>query len=281
MAAAQENTQKEGDEQESMAKAIELSRIVEDLPRLNETFRQSQSIFVNSVRRKVFRLDNIVLKFGSDISPFEAKYLRFISEVTNIPVPRVYRDYIHDNGTKVIAMEYIPGRILSAIWPELCDKEKMKLVGQVREILDKIRQHRNTMIGGIYDTPAVDVRMFKLEGGPFSTEEQFNEFLLSDLSPATPEIFRSTFRRLMKTNHNIVLTHCDISPQNIVVNNGQIVGILDWESAGWYPEYWEYVKFFNAPDPSLDWINYAEHIFPETYDLQFTVDAFLTRCLAH
>lgn len=33
-----------------------------------------------------------------------------------------------------------------------------------------------------------------------------------------------------------------ISPQNILVENGHISGIIDWEQAGWYPEYWEYVK---------------------------------------
>ena len=44
-------------------------------------------------------------------------------------------------------------------------------------------------------------------------------------------------------NHDrIVLTHGDLVPRNILVKNGRIVGIIDWEMAGFYPEYWEYAK---------------------------------------
>jgi len=27
-----------------------------------------------------------------------------------------------------------------------------------------------------------------------------------------------------------------------MVDKGHIVGILDWQEAGWYPEYWEYIN---------------------------------------
>ena len=27
-----------------------------------------------------------------------------------------------------------------------------------------------------------------------------------------------------------------------MVKNGKITGIIDWEFAGWYPEYWNYTK---------------------------------------
>lgn len=37
-----------------------------------------------------------------------------------------------------------------------------------------------------------------------------------------------------------VFTHGDIIPQNIMVDeNYQVSGIVDWEAAGWYPDYWE------------------------------------------
>ena len=39
----------------------------------------------------------------------------------------------------------------------------------------------------------------------------------------------------------IVFTHGDLSSFNIVARVDGIVGIIDWETAGWYPSYWEYI----------------------------------------
>lgn len=45
---------------------------------------------------------------------------------------------------------------------------------------------------------------------------------------------------------------------------GRITGIVDWEEAGWYPEYWEYVKFLERP-AEADWKEIAGLVFGEGY----------------
>lgn len=43
----------------------------------------------------------------------------------------------------------------------------------------------------------------------------------------------------------ICFTHNDLCPPNILISKGpnpKVVGIIDWEQAGWYPSYWEYSK---------------------------------------
>ncbi len=42
--------------------------------------------------------------------------------------------------------------------------------------------------------------------------------------------------------HDIVFTHGDLWDHNIMVDQGHINGIVDWECAGWLPEYWEYTS---------------------------------------
>lgn len=38
-----------------------------------------------------------------------------------------------------------------------------------------------------------------------------------------------------------------------MVKEGHITAIIDWESAGWYPEYWEYIKaYFGELRPGWD-----------------------------
>ena len=43
-----------------------------------------------------------------------------------------------------------------------------------------------------------------------------------------------------------VFTHGDVSLSNILVREGKVVGIVDWEMAGWYPCYWEYTTAINT-----------------------------------
>ena len=42
--------------------------------------------------------------------------------------------------------------------------------------------------------------------------------------------------------------------------------MIDWEYAGWYPEHWDYIKFFDRPCKHKDWKNRAGQIFPQVYD---------------
>jgi thiamine kinase-like enzyme len=39
-----------------------------------------------------------------------------------------------------------------------------------------------------------------------------------------------------------VFTHGDLNPFNILVRDDRVVGIVDWEFSGWYPDYWEYTS---------------------------------------
>ena len=33
---------------------------------------------------------------------------------------------------------------------------------------------------------------------------------------------------------------------NIIVRGDKVVGIIDWETAGWWPEYWEYTSAWHV-----------------------------------
>ena len=37
-----------------------------------------------------------------------------------------------------------------------------------------------------------------------------------------------------------MLIHGDLTPRNIIVKDGRITGIVDWERSGFFPEYAEY-----------------------------------------
>ena len=41
----------------------------------------------------------------------------------------------------------------------------------------------------------------------------------------------------------------------MVKRDGTITAIVDWDSAGWFPEYWEYTKANFAPYAPDSWIS--------------------------
>jgi aminoglycoside phosphotransferase (APT) family kinase protein len=74
--------------------------------------------------------------------------------------------------------------------------------------------------------------------GPFVNEEAFNQVVAFSDDPS-------------RRGHQIFFTHADINPRNILVaqmdqpdgsKRWRISGLIDWETAGYYPEYWEYSK---------------------------------------
>lgn len=79
--------------------------------------------------------------------------------------------------------------------------------------------------------------------GPFESIQDFEDFLCKHT------ILRE-FSYLWDPDHpdyrprkgNVVLTHGDIAPRNIVVRDNGSPSFLDWEFGGWRSDYWEYVK---------------------------------------
>ncbi|KAF2240207.1 hypothetical protein BU26DRAFT_387251, partial [Trematosphaeria pertusa] len=45
-----------------------------------------------------------------------------------------------------------------------------------------------------------------------------------------------------------------------------ITGILDWERAGWYPDYWEYSNILK-PSNDEDWQAWMEKTAAENWDI--------------
>lgn len=96
--------------------------------------------------------------------------------------------------------------------------------------------------------------------GPFSDHAAFTNHLVTHRPPASEEVQR--------TGHAVVLTHGDLALRNIVVNGkGRLVGLVDWEHAGWYPEYWEHTTF-HATIPQRRWADVCSPLFPGAEDFE-------------
>lgn len=168
-------------------------------------------------------------------------------------------------------MDYIPEDTLSKVWTSLSEDQKRDIAKQLRDILGAMRSIKppERHIGSCGGGQIRDNRdYFPYTAPACRNEQEFNDYLLSGLMRHTPPALRTAFSRRLRTNHRVVFTHADLAPRNIIMRDGKIVGLLDWEDAGWYPEYWEYIKFFHrvGSEGLWDWLRYADEIFSETYE---------------
>ena len=209
---------------------------------------------------QVFRLDEkTVVKTGDDVRIAEAATLRLVREKTSVPVPKILDAYVHaENNHVYIIMEYIDGRPLDEEWDSYDDSQKQNVQSQLRKYLDEIRQIPGSFVGSVDGSECRDPLFDDVPTrcGPFESESAFHEGLIHAMREKGSRPWIDMVIRFLKAmpSHKIVLTHNDIAPRNILVRNAKVVGIVDWEFAGFYPEYWEYVKAFCWPDWQSSWI---------------------------
>ena len=242
---------------------------------------------------------NAVVRFGHHVFPErEAAMMQFIlQKCPEIPVPVVYDHWTEDQGTGYIAMAYMPGKNLDEIWTELSTGEKETVMKEYKAILHRLRSvdpspDMPVQIGAINGGPVVDHRTGdRRTGGPFSTEAELNSWLLSLLHPESQEWFLDfhleTIKAGMKDDHKWRLSHGDMGPHNVLVENGHITAVIDWELSGWYPEYWDYVKMMQyLPSGTWDFQAYARRLWTVDgqdvfYDMEYMVDQMLDAWIEH
>ena len=252
----------------------EAEEIAGPVTRYQSLFQETQHsnpawIYVDGPGRKVFRTDDSVIKFGPDIDIREAETMQFIKEATTIPVPIATVD-----SPDAIVMKYVDGDNLQDSWPHYSSEEKRSIAEQMLGFLDQLRALQGTYIGAVNRGPAIDNRKGTRIGGPFDNESKFNQFLLNQMISSTPLLHREAMECAMRGEHEIVFCHADLNLRNIVVKEGKIVALLDWETAGWYPNYWEYVKFCFASCHDKEWHDLGHTMFPRTYPEELVRDQY-------
>ncbi|KAI9747698.1 MAG: hypothetical protein M4579_007411 [Chaenotheca gracillima] len=205
--------------------------------------------------------DSTVVKSGNSVRLAEAATMRYVAQHTTVPVPRVHHSYQDSTSSKVhIVMDYVSGDTLEEVWPKLQEDEKSRILDQLQDILRQLRSLKGSFIGSIDGSFCEDVLFSECADpvGPFESEKAFSAGMIAALQEKDQNIWVDLVSRMIESTmhgHEIVLTHGDFLPRNILIQGDKVVAILDWEMAGWYPEYWEYCKIMYHPAWQAGWAN--------------------------
>jgi hypothetical protein len=104
--------------------------------------------------------------------------------------------------------------------------------------------------GSLYDTrlPTITRRV-----GPSSGIQDFHHYLRNGLHLHFNEGVTKLISMHQQHWDAPTFTHGDLSSLNILARGDEIVGIIDGETAGWYPSYWEYATACHVNPQILFW----------------------------
>ncbi|KAB8276432.1 kinase-like protein [Aspergillus minisclerotigenes] len=217
----------------------------------------------------------IVVKFGSHVTLNEAKKYLF-AYYTYGPIHRDILDYGSLFDTYIF-MSFVEGHSLDKARETYDEATKSRVTNQLKGFIHELREiPPRGYIGSVDFSPVDD----PILDGPFTTKEAFDNALISAYQAKVPRCHIKSFLAgmLSQNKHQVVFTHGDLRLANIMVNNGNVTGIVDWEFGGWYPEYWEFSKALAVWMWQNDWSDYLQQIMTPYYS-GFAIYSFMNPTL--
>ncbi|EGE01224.1 hypothetical protein TEQG_00277 [Trichophyton equinum CBS 127.97] len=184
----------------------------------------------------------LVLKKGRENTENEANALIVVEQYISISTPRLIDSVMINKTSGFILMTKVAGRSLSSILHRITWEELEQIGKDLANLVTELRRIPNTSNYLIADTqggPVSDHRFFYQTWGPFKTVSGFTDRLLRDVKGARD---KPPLSFLYKKTHKVYFIHSDIHMTNLFVTRGRLSGVVDWENAGFKPEYWEYIR---------------------------------------
>lgn len=189
---------------------------------------------------------SMLVKYGTHASPTEAKNMLYVAENTSIPIPRLFAAYAYRPVDKdldgfgtvydtYIFMEFIEGEELGKSWARCTYAEKQMISIDLKKHMTELRSlPAANYIGSVHKGPVTDVI---LEWSTPSKGQIHYACCGLPNNKAKSQVGPYIRGMLDAHKHGIVFTHGDLRPRNIIVKDGHVTAIIDWEMARWYPDY--------------------------------------------
>jgi hypothetical protein len=200
----------------------------------------------------LFLTPNMCVKYGYFQHLSEASTMQYIAANTNMPVPKVYWAF-ERKGVTYIVMSRIVGSPVGHQWEQRSAESKERILRQLKGYVSEMRSLRPANEGSVQGVDGGKLYDVRLSGGvngfgPFRSVQEFHSFLRDGISssPAQHPEVNELVDKHASAQYGICFTHGDLNSMNILSRGDDVVGVVDWDTAGWLPEYWEYTTAVNV-----------------------------------
>lgn len=195
----------------------------------------------------------------------EENALQLVEKYTSIPAP-LFVDSFENNRTRFLVMTKLRGVPVGTVFHRMSYDERHQFARDLMRVvkeLQKIPNHTGYLFSNTRGGPIIDHRLPDGIGGPFNSEADFNDLLIHKY---VDQQTRDAVSKAHDKRHESLFSHADLHLSNILLEGGRLSGIVDWECAGFMPEYWEFTKAMSGVwniKPKEDMIRVA---FPSMYE---------------
>lgn len=205
----------------------------------------------DSHRVRLFRFGiPIVMKTTPRTVSTEADALRFLNATcSGLPIPRLLDSFVIGETTYTI-MTKLPGHNL--LDRSLPSDQLEEVATEVLHFLHRLWQieQPDNCKGQVmrsasgHGLPNPMTLHSNLSNTFPSTLHCYALMSFKDLNHFVADTAPSTLERL--ANDQVCWVHTDLRLQNILVQDGRLSGIVDWEDSGWLPRHWQLHMFRNV-----------------------------------
>ncbi|PHH83197.1 hypothetical protein CDD82_3122 [Ophiocordyceps australis] len=236
-------------------------------------------------------------KFAVKVSPknliTEHNMLNYVHyHLKDFPAPKAH-GLVQLGGYHIMFSTHVPGYTLQEAWPELNLGDRHKISIQLGDIVRRLRtvQHcQGNPLGGVWGEGCKDAR-YDVRDAELTIRSvtDFENWLYTASQCTRPCV--AFVNGLIDKDEGaaVFLSHGDLIPENIIVRQTeeetwQIEAVVDWDSSGFYPEYWEAFKATHGVHTTLgfEWSHYIPDIIsPRRYPTRWMADRLLERGMEH
>ncbi|KAH6952099.1 phosphotransferase enzyme family protein [Fusarium avenaceum] len=225
----------------------------------------------------------LVVKFGraETVSISEGQNLWAVGRLLpEVPVPEIY-GWSTENGYVLVYMEVVRGITIEKHWASMTEDEKIGFWDTLKSMVSNLQtlsqDLNDQFLGRINHSPYYDISITNSNrppAGPFTSVKGFHEWLSLMIRQGfeehwpgmKPEEIHDPYRHMLPDDAQVVFTHADLHPSNIMVDPASpstIVALIDWEQSGWYPDYWEFCKAEYTAEIGSEWHGYMLRFLEE------------------
>ncbi|CAH0017214.1 unnamed protein product [Clonostachys rhizophaga] len=174
----------------------------------------------------------------------ESNNIQFVKDkAPEVPVPDVIYSWIdHDINRNFLITKRVSGQTLDQAWPRLSLSQRTQVAKDIANYIVKLALNTAPSFQTIN---GYGVREPWLQDKPPTQHPLWLPRLLGPLSVQEMQAYMIKISKEPPPSVSLLFHfyHADLGPKNIIVlEDGKVSGIIDWESAAYYPRFWVATK---------------------------------------
>lgn len=167
----------------------------------------------------------------------ESSTIQFVNRESSVPTPEIVFSWVDPSWNRsMLVMKAIKGQTLAQAWGSLSTIQRRQIADTVAQFCTALASSTSNILMTVNGNGLLEPF---LTPPPPASEPSWKPQILGPFSHDQLRTYLSGSPGFEGYIDSFKFYHADLGPSNIIVTeDGTIAGIIDWESAAFYPTFW-------------------------------------------